>query len=131
METEYRVCDYTSLQPEQPTYFRIAERDLLVMVHQGELYALENRCGHMCAALHRGELTDGIIVCALHGAGFSVADGSVAWPAILPPPMSDYSRSENLRIRTFGELLEQVETLPIATYPVVVRDGVVYVDLIV
>jgi len=54
----------------------------------------------------------------------------VAWPAILPPPMSEYSRSENPRIRTFGELLEQVETLSIATYPVVVREGVVYVDLI-
>ncbi|NJL96168.1 MAG: hypothetical protein HC915_21775 [Anaerolineae bacterium] len=57
-------------------------------------------------------------------------DGAVEWEAILPPPMSDYASSENPRLRQFGELLEQIETLPVLTFPVEVReDDQVYVDL--
>jgi nitrite reductase/ring-hydroxylating ferredoxin subunit len=111
-----RVCRLDELPPGQPRCFRIHEVDVLVVREGERIYAVQNRCGHMSAALHRGEYTDGLIVCPLHGAGFRIETGVVEWDAILPPPMSEYSQSENPRLRTFGSLLETVETLPIRTY---------------
>jgi nitrite reductase/ring-hydroxylating ferredoxin subunit len=93
------------------------------------VFAVQNRCGHMSAALHRGEYTDGLIVCPLHGAAFRIETGAVEWPAILPPPMSEYSRSESSRIRTFGSLIEAIDTRPIQTYPVSVEGDDVLIAL--
>lgn len=101
----------------------------MVVRDAGRVFAVQNRCGHMSAALHRGDYTDGLIVCPLHGAAFRVETGEVEWPAILPPPMSEYSRSESPRIRTFGNLIEAIETKPIQAYPISVENDDVFVTL--
>jgi 3-phenylpropionate/trans-cinnamate dioxygenase ferredoxin subunit len=117
------------LVPKQPRCFSVGGIEVM-MVRDGErIYAVQNRCGHMSAALHRGDYTDGLIVCPLHGAAFRIESGEVEWPAILPPPMSEYSRSENPRIRTFGDLIETIATLPIQTYAVSIEDGEVLIAL--
>lgn len=127
---QHRVCRLDELTPQQPRCFSIAGIDVMVVRDSERLFAVQNRCGHMNAALHRGEYTDGLIVCPLHGAAFRVETGEVEWPAILPPPMSDYSRSESLRIRTFGSLIEEIATLPIKAYPVSVEGDDVLITLI-
>ncbi len=125
----YLLCSAADLAPDQPLCVRAAEVDVLVVRHADQIYALQNRCGHASAALHRGDCTDGLIVCPLHGAGFRLATGAVEWPAIIPPPMATYSHSDDPRLRKFGELLEAIETLPIRTFPVELRDGMVYATL--
>jgi nitrite reductase/ring-hydroxylating ferredoxin subunit len=125
----YPACPLADLQPDQPRYVQAGGHELFVVLHAGQVYALSNRCGHMSAALHRGQFTDGVVVCGLHGAGFHVTDGSVAWPAIIPPPISDYMHDENPRIREFGELIFGCATLPVPSFPVEVREGLVYVQL--
>jgi len=121
IEKLVRVCNVGELDHDKPHCYRVENVDVFVVRHWDKIYAIENRCGHAGAALHRGEYTDGLIVCALHGAAFHVDTGAVEWPAILPPPMSKYSSSENLRIRQFGELLEGIETLPVKRFPVKVE----------
>ncbi len=124
-----RVCHVEELEHNQPRCYRVENTDIFMVRHWANIYALENRCGHAGAPLHRGEYTDGLIVCALHGAAYRVESGEVEWEAILPPPMSEYSKSENPRIRLFGELMEAIETLPIQSFPVIVQEDEVYITL--
>ncbi|MEP7285340.1 MAG: Rieske 2Fe-2S domain-containing protein [Chloroflexota bacterium] len=126
---EVRVCNLNDLEPDKPHCFRVATVDVFVVRHKGEVYAIQNRCGHMSAPLNQGEFTDGLIVCALHGAGFRVDTGEVEWKAILPPPISEYIVSENPRIHHFGELIEAIDTLPVKVYPVTVKDDEVYITI--
>src|ERR1700681_2198743 len=113
MNQPLRLCNINDLEHDRPRCFRVEGIDIFVVRHWDRIYALQNRCGHAGAALHRGTYTDGLIVCPLHGAAYRVEDGSIECPSILPPPMSEYSSSDNARIREFGELMEGVETLPI------------------
>lgn len=129
MMTLHRVCHVEELPHDQPRCYRVNNVDVFVVRHWEKIYALENRCGHAGAALHRGEYTDGLIVCPLHGAAFRVETGAVEWTAILPPPMSDYKFSENPRIRQFGELMDQIETLPIKAFPVTIDGEDVYIEM--
>ncbi len=128
MEKQLLVCPLAELINDQPRCFRIENIDLLVVRHGDSVRAVQNRCGHAGAALHLGDYTDGLIVCPLHGAAFQVESGAVEWTAIIPPPMAEYIHSENARIRKFGELLQAIETLPLKTYPVTVKDEAVYVS---
>lgn len=129
-----RLCNVEDLLHDQPRCYRVEVTDtfhvdVFVVRHWDKIYALENRCGHAGAPLHRGQFTDGLIVCALHGAAFRVESGAVEWTAILPPPMSEYSSSDNPRLRQFGELMEAVETLSIKAFPVSVEGDTVFVTL--
>ena len=105
----HRICRLAELVPDTPRYARIDNIDVFVALHADRVYALQNRCGHAGAALNQGECTDGLIVC--------------------PPPMALYHLSDNSRLRKFGELLEGIETLPIRTFPVEIRDGDVFVSI--
>lgn len=122
-QKKYRVCHVDELDHDKPRCFRVNDVDIFVVRHWADIYALENRCGHMGAALHRGEYTDGLIVCGLHGAAYDVATGQKEWDAILPPPMAQYSSSDNPRLREFGELIEGVETLDIKRFPVTIDEN--------
>ncbi|MBZ0320824.1 MAG: Rieske 2Fe-2S domain-containing protein [Anaerolineae bacterium] len=124
-----RVCHVEALEHDQPRCYRVENTDIFIVRHWANIHALENRCGHAGAPLHRGEYTDGLIVCALHGAAYRVESGEVEWGAILPPPMSEYSKSDNPRIRLFGELMDAIETLPIKSFPVTVQEDEVYITL--
>jgi nitrite reductase/ring-hydroxylating ferredoxin subunit len=127
MTDPIRVCSVTDLDHDRPRCYRVAGVDVFVVRHWDKVYALENRCGHAGAALHRGVFTDGLIVCPLHGAAFRVESGAVEWTAILPPPMSEYAHSENPRLREFGELMEGVETLPIRRFAVEIVGDEVFI----
>ncbi|GAA5345476.1 Rieske (2Fe-2S) protein [Planifilum fimeticola] len=72
---------------------------ILVIHHEGEVVALDNRCPHMGFPLHMGSLCDGILTCHWHHARFDVKSGGT-----LDPWADDAT-----------------------TYPVEVRDGEVWV----
>ena len=128
MSGSIRVCNVADLDHDHPRCYRVAGVDVFIVRHWDKIYALENRCGHAGAALHRGVFTDGLIVCGLHGAAFRVEDGAIEWTAILPPPMSEYSHSDSPRLREFGELLEGIETLPIRSYNVQIVGDEVFIS---
>jgi nitrite reductase/ring-hydroxylating ferredoxin subunit len=65
-----------------------------------EIHAVDNRCPHMGFPLHRGSVCDGILTCHWHHARFDLESGG-----------------------TFDQFADDVQT-----YPVVIRDGIVYVD---
>lgn len=60
-------------------------RDIVLVRSEGEVFALEDRCSHEEFPLSAGEVTDGEITCALHGARFELATGTPrALPAVVP-----------------------------------------------
>jgi nitrite reductase/ring-hydroxylating ferredoxin subunit len=65
-------------------------RTVLLVRHQGEVHALNDRCSHRGGALHEGELVDGCVECPLHGSRFRLTDGSVErGPSAYPQPVYD------------------------------------------
>src|SRR5207302_3894263 len=48
---------------------------LALFSHDGQVYAVDNRCPHMGFPLHRGTVEDGILTCHWHHARFDLATG--------------------------------------------------------
>ncbi|MDX8029060.1 bifunctional 3-phenylpropionate/cinnamic acid dioxygenase ferredoxin subunit [Lentzea sp. BCCO 10_0856] len=67
----------------------------------GEFYAIDDTCSHQDASLSEGWLEGCLVECPLHAASFDLRTGV---PTCLPAKKA------------------------VRTYPVVVRDGVIYVD---
>jgi nitrite reductase/ring-hydroxylating ferredoxin subunit len=53
---------------------------LALFSHDGEVYAVDNRCPHMGFPLHRGTVEDGILTCHWHHARFDLATGGTFDP---------------------------------------------------
>lgn len=68
----------------------------------GTFYALDNACTHVGGPLGEGEVEDSVVICPWHGSRFDIRTGQV-----LGPPARR----------------------PVATFPVEIRDGAVYVDV--
>jgi len=73
---------------------------VLVRLEDGSLHALDGICTHQYAELADGEVEDDQLWCPLHSSGFDVRTGAPSCPPALRP---------------------------LQRYPVVVRDGEVYV----
>ncbi len=53
---------------------------ILLVYHDGEVYAVDNRCPHMGFPLDRGSVEDGILTCHWHHARFCLASGGTFDP---------------------------------------------------
>lgn len=82
-----RVCATAELLPGESTVAWDGDVPILVLNHDGDFYALEDRCSHEDFELSAGNF-DGetaTIECALHGAKFDVRDGrALCAPAYEP-----------------------------------------------
>lgn len=88
------------LAPGDKRAVRVGDQEILVLRLGDEYFAVSNRCTHAAWPLTR-EPVDGMeIVCTLHGARFDVRDGC--------PTGGPTSK-------------------PLATYPIELRDGELYV----
>ena len=98
------VCTLEELRPGTSRVVRDRAFDVAVYNLDGDLYALEDRCSHDDGPLCEGELDAeaGACVCPRHGA--------------------------RIDIRT-GRALSLPAVLPVQTFPVVVEDGRVLVEL--
>jgi nitrite reductase/ring-hydroxylating ferredoxin subunit len=55
------------------------ERQILVLVHEGNLYAFDNLCVHRDRELHKGVILNGKLVCPGHQWAFALDSG---WESI-------------------------------------------------
>lgn len=89
----------------------------IVLYHLADgFYATQHNCTHVFAPLERGTLVeDAQIQCPLHRARFDIRTGEVVQWANFPPGIQalNFIRGEKA----------------LATYPVTVEDGQVYVEL--
>ena len=89
----------------------------IVLYHLADgFYATQHNCTHVFAPLERGTLVeDSQIQCPLHRARFDIRTGEVVRWASFPPGIQalNFIRGEKA----------------LATYPVTVEDGQVYIEL--
>jgi 3-phenylpropionate/trans-cinnamate dioxygenase ferredoxin subunit len=98
------VCPVEELAPNEVKIVHAGEISVGVYNLGGSFYALEDRCSHDDGPLCEGEfdVEEGVAVCPRHGS--------------------------HIDIRT-GEALSLPAVFPVDTFPVVVEDGIVKVDL--
>ena len=63
------------LEPHSRKTVHVDGRTIVVWRHEGEVYALDNRCPHMGFPLDRGTCRDGILTCHWHSARFDMKTG--------------------------------------------------------
>ncbi|AZH24365.1 Rieske (2Fe-2S) protein [Haloplanus aerogenes] len=95
-----RVASAAEAREASPQVVSVGGRTLGLFHHEGEFYAVDNRCPHMGFPLTDGSVDDGILTCPWHHARFELSGGD-----------------------TFDPFADDVRT-----FPVEVRDGDVYVD---
>jgi nitrite reductase/ring-hydroxylating ferredoxin subunit len=95
----------------------VDDRPLLLVQHQGEIYAVARSCPHLRLSLERGTITDdGAIVCPWHHSAFDLESGDVKewspWPPGLGRVLGTVSREKTL-----------------TTFPTRREDGHIWVNL--
>lgn len=90
-EDARRMSEYTTvakledIPEDEPTAVEAGEHELVLIRRNDKVHALEDRCSHEDYPLHNGEVLDGQIECALHGARFEIESGDPkALPAVKP-----------------------------------------------
>ncbi|MGB5897092.1 MAG: Rieske 2Fe-2S domain-containing protein, partial [Geitlerinemataceae cyanobacterium] len=65
---------------------KVQDRPILLIHHQGQLYAVSNTCPHLKLPLKKGKLTDDCaIVCPFHRSAFDLKSGEVTNWTPFPP----------------------------------------------
>jgi len=98
---QVRVGSVTEVRQRDCTVISAGGHGIAVFVHEGQFFAVDNRCPHMGFPLSRGTVRDGLLTCHWHHARFDMAGGGTLDPF-----------ADNVR-----------------TYPVVVEDDNVWLVL--
>jgi len=121
-----RVAALRDLTADTGTVVRVNGQNIALFLHQGRVYAVDNRCPHMGFPLQKGSVKDGILTCHWHHARFDLACGGTfdLW--------ADDVRSYPVEVRGEGEAAEvwldpdPPARDPIAHYRQRLQDGLKY-----
>jgi len=97
-----KVANVGELAPGKATVVQAASKVLALFNLDGTFYALDNRCTHVGGPLGEGHMQENVVTCPWHGSRFDITSGQVVGPPA---------------------------RRPVATYPVQVRDGEVFVEV--
>ncbi|MBM7520555.1 non-heme iron oxygenase ferredoxin subunit [Nocardioides nitrophenolicus] len=97
-----RVASLADVPTDEALGVTVDRYDVAIARDGDDVYALQDLCSHAAVQLSEGEVAECTIECWLHGSTFDLRTGK---PTSLPA------------------------TEPVATFPVEVRDGDIYVDV--
>jgi nitrite reductase/ring-hydroxylating ferredoxin subunit len=80
MSTFLKVCSLSELKKAGVKVVKGEGNAIAVAYHEGQVYAVDNRCPHMGFPLHLGSLCDGILTCHWHHARFDLQSGGTLDP---------------------------------------------------
>jgi len=95
---------------------KLGGRSILLIHHQGQVYALASACPHMRLPLKGGKVEEDTITCPWHHSGFDLRTGDVKAWSPWPPAVG----------RMLGALSRE-KALPV--FPTKVEEGSIWVDL--
>jgi nitrite reductase/ring-hydroxylating ferredoxin subunit len=70
-----RAASLQDLRAAERMVVHLDGQTVCLLVDDGEVYAVDNRCPHMGFPLHRGSVSDGILTCHWHHARFDLCTG--------------------------------------------------------
>ena len=100
--TRLQLCATGEVGPGEALKVETAQRTLAVFNVDGNYYVTDDACTHGPGSLSEGYLEGEVIECNFHQGCFNVRTG-----AVVSPPC----------------------VVPIRTYPCVIEDGMVYIDI--
>jgi nitrite reductase/ring-hydroxylating ferredoxin subunit len=105
------------LREDERQVVEIRGHKILLLMHEGQAYAVLNSCPHMGVPLRGGTITeDRAIVCPFHHSTFDLESGEVQAWAPWPPVV--------------GKLLGRIKPeQPLRTYPTKVERGAIWVGV--
>jgi nitrite reductase/ring-hydroxylating ferredoxin subunit len=68
-----------ALHDDYRQVFTVQGRDLLLLMHEGQLHLLENTCPHAGYPLQDGLVVSGALRCPMHGYLFELHSGACIW----------------------------------------------------
>lgn len=112
-----KVLPVDTLTPGTRQVVKVGERNILLVNHNGQLYAVDNACPHLKLSMKKGKITeDGAIVCPWHRSAFDLCTGEVKdwtpWPPVVGKAMG---------------MIAKEKSLPV--FPVRVEDNSIWVDI--
>jgi nitrite reductase/ring-hydroxylating ferredoxin subunit len=98
-----KVLPQDELPDGQRRVVQVKGHPVLLLRHQGQIYAVDDTCPHMGASLEEGEITeDGAIVCPRHHSAFDLRTGEVKewtpWPPGVGRLLGSVSREKALAV---------------------------------
>ena len=96
-----RACALADVPADEALAVQVGEHTVAVTRDGDEVFALQDLCSHAAVSLSEGEVADCTVECWLHGSRFDLRTGK---PSGLPA------------------------TEPVATFPVQVKDGDIFID---
>lgn len=112
-----KVLPADALSPDSREVVKVGNRNILLLNHQGQVYAVDNMCPHLKISLKKGKITeDGAIVCPMHRSAFDLTTGEVKTWTPWPPVVGN----------VLG-MISQEKPLPV--FPVKVEEGSIWIDV--
>jgi len=102
MTTRVKLCSADEVAPGSAIRVEAADLVLAVFNVAGQFYVTDDACTHGPGSLSEGYVEDDIVECNFHNGQFNIRAGEV----VSPPCM-----------------------VPVKTYPTVVEDGSVYIEV--
>jgi len=69
---------------------KVATREVLLAKVAGQIYAIDNACGHSGYPLHKGDLDGFVVTCWWHDAQFDIRTGAMLTPGREMKPIKRY-----------------------------------------
>jgi nitrite reductase/ring-hydroxylating ferredoxin subunit len=71
----FKICKSSDIPENSMRAFPVEKTDVLVVRHNGVLFACNNSCPHRGASLSKGEIKGDNIICYMHGYEFNIFTG--------------------------------------------------------
>ena len=85
MDQYVKACELSDVPPGIIFPIDVGEKNLMIVNHDGKIYALDRMCTHETADLSNGFLTDSEVTCPLHLSKFNLKTGDVQNPPATIP----------------------------------------------
>ena len=79
------TCRVADLLEDRPVVRRVGNEEVMIVRHDGEVFALSNLCSHAEVSLADGEVAGGHVECFLHGSRFDLRTGEPDAPPAVEP----------------------------------------------
>ena len=73
----FKICKSSDIPENSMRAFPVEKTDVLVVRHDGVLFACNNSCPHRGASLSKGEIKGDNIICYMHGYEFNISTGKL------------------------------------------------------
>lgn len=124
------VAKRDEIAPGGMRAYDVQGKEIVLCNYEGEIYAIDRRCGHMNAPLEMGTLEGYILTCPMHHSQFNITTGE-ALSGPVPHNYGDEPLPENLQLffQYLGILMAEIKTYDIETYPVKIEGDSILVEM--